>query len=147
LRSYSSRGNSMDARRTPVASQTQTAAQIGQAYRLAIDVGGTFIDYVLLDESTGQISVDKEPAYGGDVQRQLFVGYDRIVDGASPLTRIIHGSTLAINTLLQEIGPTVGLITTKGFRDVLEIGRGNRTDIYDFFWNPPKAFVPRRLRR
>jgi N-methylhydantoinase A len=122
-------------------------AQGNERRRLAIDVGGTFIDYVLFDERTGAVSVDKEPAYRDEVQDQLFVGYDRVVDGAPPLARIIHGSTLAINTILQESGAKVGLITTNGFRDVLELGRGNRTDIYDFFLNPPKVLVPRFLRR
>src|ERR1700694_5684488 len=60
---------------------------------------------------------------------------------------MIHGSTLAINTILQETGSRVGLITTRGFRDVLEIGRGNRKNIYDFFYSPTPPLVPRRLRR
>ena len=120
----------------------------GAGQRLAVDVGGTFIDYVLLDEATGEIVVDKEPAFKDEVGRQLFVGYDRVAAGAgAAISRLIHGSTLAINTILQESGARVGLITTRGFRDVLEIGRGNRVDIYDFFYEPPSALVPRRLRR
>jgi N-methylhydantoinase A len=118
------------------------------AHRLAVDVGGTFIDYVLLDEESGEIVVDKEPAFRDEVARQLFVGYDRVTATASAeVSRMIHGSTLAINTILQENGAVVGLITTRGFRDVLEIGRGNRVDIYDFFYDPPSSLVPRRLRR
>jgi N-methylhydantoinase A len=120
----------------------------GAGHRLAVDVGGTFIDYVLLDEQTGEIVVDKEPAFKDEVARQLFVGYDRTAATASAsVGRMIHGSTLAINTILQESGAPVGVITTRGFRDVLEIGRGNRVDIYDFFYDPPAALVPRRLRR
>lgn len=116
--------------------------------RLAVDVGGTFIDYVLLDEASGEIVVDKEPAFKDEVGRQLFVGYDRVAAAAvGGIGRLIHGSTLAINTILQESGARVGLITTRGFRDVLAIGRGNRVDIYDFFYDPPAALVPRRLRR
>ena len=116
-------------------------------YRLAVDVGGTFIDYVLLNERTGDISIDKEAAYRDEISRQLFVGYDRIVGEDADVKRLIHGSTLAINTILQEKGARAGLITTAGFRDVLEIGRGNRTDIYDFFWTPPAPLIPRHLRR
>ncbi len=115
-------------------------------YRLAVDVGGTFIDYVLLNERTGDISIDKEAAYRDEISRQLFVGYDRIVGEDADVKRLIHGSTLAINTILQEKGARAGLITTAGFRDVLEIGRGNRADIYDFFWTPPAPLIPRHLR-
>jgi N-methylhydantoinase A len=115
-------------------------------YRLAVDVGGTFIDYVLLNERTGSISIDKEAAYRDAISRQLFVGYDRVVGEDADVRRLIHGSTLAINTILQEKGAHAGLITTAGFRDVLEIGRGNRTDIYDFFWTPPAPLIPRHLR-
>jgi N-methylhydantoinase A len=129
-----------------MAESDQSTATRGR-YRLAIDVGGTFIDYVLLDEQTGSVSIDKEAAYRDAISRQLFVGMDRILDEPAELARVIHGSTLAINTILQEAGASVGLITTAGFRDVLEIGRGNRTDIYDFFLRPPHALVPRHLRR
>src|SRR6185437_13154791 len=95
----------------------------------------------------GEISIDKEPAYRDAISTQLFVGYDRVVESGVAVSRAIHGSTLAINTILQEAGARIGLITTGGFRDVLEIGRGNRTDIYDFFWKPPAPLIPRHLRR
>lgn len=117
-------------------------------HRLAVDVGGTFIDYVLLNEQTGEVTVDKEPAYKDEISRQLFSGYDRVTpQGDHSVNRLIHGSTLAINTILQETGSSVGLLTTRGFRDVLEIGRGNRVDIYDFFYRPPRPLISRRLRR
>jgi N-methylhydantoinase A len=124
---------------------TNESRRVG--HRLATDVGGTFVDFVLLDESDGSITIDKEPSFKDEVARRLFIGYERIVGEDRSLGRMIHGSTLAINTILQETGSRVGLLTTKGFRDVLEIGRGNRTDIYDFFWQPPRPLVPRRLRR
>ena len=89
--------------------------------RLATDVGGTFIDFVLLDERTGEIRIDKEPAFRDEIAERLFAGYQRLV-GGEPLARLIHGSTIAINTILQERGAKVGLITTGGFRDVLESG-------------------------
>jgi N-methylhydantoinase A len=61
--------------------------------------------------------------------------------------RLFHASTVAHNAILQERRAKVGLITTRGFRDVLEIGRGNRPDIYDWLIVPPDPFVPRHLRR
>jgi N-methylhydantoinase A len=115
--------------------------------RLAIDVGGTFIDFVLFDETTGEVKVDKELSRHTDLAAALFRGYDRISGDGGGVDRLIHGSTLVINTILQESGSPVGLITTRGFRDVLELGRGNRLDIYDFLWAPPPPIVPRRLRR
>lgn len=120
----------------------------GAGHRLAVDIGGTFIDYVLLDEATGEFVTDKEAAFRDAIAEQLFVGYDRLVEGGgATLARFVHGSTLAINTILQENGAKVGLITTRGFRDVLEIGRGNRTEVYDFAFSPPRPLVPRHLRR
>ena len=62
------------------------------------------------------------------------------------LRTIIHGSTLVINTIVQEKGARIGLITTKGFRDVLELGRGNREEIYNLFYKPPPPLVERYLR-
>jgi N-methylhydantoinase A len=130
-----------------VATLTDGDDNHGPGFRLGVDVGGTFIDYVLLDERTGQISIDKEPAYRDAISKQLLVGYDRVVGADLQVSRAIHGSTLVINTILQESGARSGLITTNGFRDVLEIGRGNRTDIYDFFWSAPAPLIPRHLRR
>jgi N-methylhydantoinase A len=115
--------------------------------RLAIDVGGTFIDFVLFDEATGEVRVDKELSRHTDLAAALFRGFDRLAADGRAVGRLIHGSTLVINTILQESGSPVGLITTAGFRDVLELGRGNRTDIYDFLWGPTPPIVPRRLRR
>jgi N-methylhydantoinase A len=132
------------------ASETSTspaAANGKPTSRLAIDVGGTFIDYVLFDERTGEIHVDKELSDHTDLAGALFRGWDRIVPSGQGVGRLIHGSTLVINTIIQESGSPVGLITTEGFRDVLELGRGNRLDIYDFLWGPPPPIVPRRLRR
>ena len=58
----------------------------------------------------------------------------------------VHGSTVVINTLLEQTGANTGLITTKGFRDVYEIGRGNRVDMYDILYKKPVPLVPRELR-
>jgi N-methylhydantoinase A len=122
--------------------------QVEDGSRLAVDVGGTFIDYVLLDQTTGEVVVDKEPAFADEVAERLFIGFDRLTSRSDvTVDRLIHGSTLALNTILQERGAHVGLLTTSGFRDVLEIGRGNRVDIYDLLYSPPAPLVPRALRR
>src|SRR6202011_5910297 len=59
----------------------------------------------------------------------------------------LHGTTVGLNALLERRGATVGLITTEGFRDVLEIRRGDRAEMYNLFWRQPEPLVPRRLRR
>lgn len=114
---------------------------------VAVDVGGTFIDLVSVDQRTGEVSIEKQPATPGRLAEELVEGLNRLPGGGAGLARFLHGSTVAINALLQRRGARVGLITTRGFRDVLELGRGNRPSIYDWVWVPPEPLVPRELRR
>ncbi len=113
--------------------------------RLAIDVGGTFVDFVALEEETGDVMIEKSPSLGS-LELRFFEGIDNLALDLEALSTIIHGSTLVINTIVQEKGARVGLITTKGFRDVLELGRGNREEIYNLFYRPPAPLVERYLR-
>ncbi|MFQ5942866.1 MAG: hydantoinase/oxoprolinase family protein [Anaerolineales bacterium] len=114
--------------------------------RMAIDVGGTFIDFVLLDETSGAVKTEKELSLIRELSDHIFDGVDRLGVGVSELDMIIHGSTVVINTILQERGDVVGLITTEGFRDALELGRGSRPEVYNLLYKPPKPLVPRYLR-
>ena len=114
---------------------------------IAVDVGGTFIDVVSIDRETGDVSVEKQPATPDRLAEELLTALARLPGEPSDIERFLHGSTVAINALLQRTGATVGLITTKGFRDVLELARGNRPHIYDWVWVPPEPLVPRALRR
>ena len=116
-------------------------------YRLAIDVGGTFIDYVLLDERDGSFVIEKHPARAATLARQVLEGLDRLPVSAAAMDQLIHGTTVAINTVIQESGARVGIITTRGFEDTLELGRGNRPYMYDLVYVPPEPLVPRHLRR
>lgn len=116
-------------------------------YRLAVDVGGTFIDYVLLDESTGELVVEKQPSIPATLAAELVAGLRRLPVAPAAIARLFHGSTFAINAVVQERGARVGLITTQGCRDVLGIGRGGRVELYNFLYMPPRALVPRYLRR
>ena len=116
------------------------------AQRLAVDVGGTFTDLVLLDEGDGTVSIEKEPSQIGEISDHMFRGLERLGVSPNDLAMILHGSTVAINTVLQERGARVGVITTQGFRDVLELGRGNRPEVYNLLYKPPKPLVPRYLR-
>ncbi len=112
---------------------------------LAVDVGGTFIDFVHFDPAQGSLLVEKIPS-SGSLEARFFEGIDLLGTDLSDIRVIVHGSTLVINTVVQESGARVGLITTKGFRDVLELGRGNRPEVYNLFYKPVPPLVPRHLR-
>ena len=94
------------------------------SHRVAVDVGGTFIDFVLLDETTGEIMIEKQPSTPDRLVDEFLAGLARLEVPVADVHRLFHGTTVAINAVLQERGARVGLITTAGFRDVLAIGRG-----------------------
>ncbi len=114
--------------------------------RVASDIGGTFTDLAYLDEESGEVGTAKvsttPAAYAKGVVETL-----RKAELSVPDTSyFVHGSTVIINALTERKGVKTGLITTKGFRDVLEIGRANRPDIYNMYYTKPPPFVPRYLR-
>ncbi len=129
--------------------------------RIGIDIGGTFTDFVVYDPSTQQIqtfkllSTPRDPAEavlrGLELIReksdQSSVNSDPllITDNCSLIT-VIHGSTVATNALLERKGARTALVTTRGFRDVLQIGRQNRPALYDLFADPPLPLIPEELR-
>jgi N-methylhydantoinase A len=115
-------------------------------HRLSVDVGGTFTDFVLLDEDTGQVKYDKVPSLHARLESSFLEGIDRLGVELRHIAAIAHGTTVVINAILQKEGAPIALITTEGFQDVIELGRGNRPDIYDVFYQPPPPAVPRDLR-
>lgn len=114
--------------------------------RLAIDIGGTFADFVLLDEESGRVTLEKEPSPKERLTDHIFKGIDRLGVDVADLEQVTHGSTVVINTILQGVGSRIGLITTSGFRDVLGLGRGNRPEVYNLLYKPPTPLIPRYLR-
>ena len=116
-------------------------------YRVAVDVGGTFMDFVLMDEQTGEIRIEKVPSIAHQLPEQFMKGLSAFGVDMATIARIFHGMTVGVNALIQERGARVGLITTRGFRDVLEMGRGGRKPVYDFVQRNPKPLVERFLRR
>src|SRR5262245_26641108 len=116
------------------------------ALRIGVDIGGTFTDLVALDEATGALVTTKAPS----PPRELLEGVLRCVDQAgvrlADCRLLIHGTTIAINALLEGKGARTGLLTTEGFRDVLEIGRGNFLRMYDVLYRRPAPLVPRGRR-
>lgn len=126
-------------------------------YRVCIDVGGTFTDCLVLDEQEGHLvqakspSTSQDPSVGFmDVIEKAAGRVGRSVEGfLSDVDVITHGTTLATNTLINESGAKTGMITTREFRDVIEIRRGYknvRTSMYNLFIPPYKPLVPRYLR-
>ena len=117
------------------------------ATSLAIDVGGTFTDVTLLDRDTGQLRFAKVLTTPDDPSRGSVEGAGEILSrtGTSPtsVSEMIHATTVATNAVLERKGAKIGLLTTKGFRDTLEIGRESRYDIYDLNLQMPTPLAPR----
>ncbi len=128
--------------------------------RIGIDIGGTFTDFVVFDPSTGTVDTFKLPSTPHDPSLAVLEGLERI-NGTPRFhannsndsrhinpskINILHGSTVATNALLERKGAKTALITTKGFKDVLQIGRQNRPDLYDFSTEPTAPLVPVDLR-
>ena len=124
----------------------------GESIRIGVDIGGTFTDLVL--DCGGRIHVTKVPSVTGDPGKGVLTALHRAADalalGLDTLlartTLFVHGSTIATNTVLEHKGATVGLITTGGFRDSLEIRRGLRSDPWEHRTPYPPVLVPRYLR-
>jgi len=119
-------------------------------YRLGCDIGGTFTDFVLVNDETGEFQINKCLTTPGDPSDAVEQGIRELLEQApgfmSKIDEIIHGTTLVINAIIERKGAKTGLITTKGFRDVLELGREMRYDAYDIFAEYPLPLVPRSLR-
>lgn len=114
--------------------------------RVASDIGGTFTDLTYLDEETGEVGTMKAPTTPANYAEGVVETLRRAQLSAADTTFFVHGSTVIINALTERKGVKTGLLTTKGFRDVLEIGRANRPDIYNMYYTKPVPFVPRYLR-
>ena len=120
-------------------------------YRLGCDIGGTFTDFVLVNDETGEFQINKcltTPADPSDAVEEGIRGLLERLPGFMPrIDEIIHGTTLVINAIIERKGANTALITTRGFRDVLELGREIRYDAYDIFAEYPEPLVPRPNRR
>ncbi len=121
------------------------------SHALSIDIGGTFTDFSLLDLSTGEVSVHKVLTNPDAPQQALMEGAAEALEAAGAsfdaLSVIVHSTTLTTNSIIQRRGAKTALITTAGFRDILEMGREQMYDMYDLHARMPEPLVPRRLRR
>lgn len=118
--------------------------------RVGVDVGGTFTDFVLVDEERRMIFTGKQLTSASDPSIAICEGVESIAEkagiGIDELSGIVHGTTLVTNTIIERKGAKVGLITTRGFRDVLEVGHEMRYDLYDLFIEKPEPLVSRERR-
>jgi len=119
--------------------------------RFGVDIGGTFTDLVVIDETSGAIRVGKVLTTAKDPAHGVEQGVQSLLDDARVdpvrVRAVVHGTTLATNALIERKGARTALLTTEGFRDALEIRHEGRYDMYDLLIDPPAPLVPRHLRR
>ncbi|MEM2095736.1 MAG: hydantoinase/oxoprolinase family protein [Candidatus Caldarchaeum sp.] len=115
--------------------------------RVAIDIGGGFTDFFAIDEETGEVSWSKDETTPANYSDGVMKVFAKSGINPSTVSSLLHGQTLVINTIITRRGARVGLITTRGFRDVILITRSNRRDIYNLKYRKPVSFVPRHLIR
>src|SRR6201987_4694074 len=120
------------------------------AWRIGIDIGGTFTDVALVDDAGAHVGVAKVPTTPDDlaqgVLRALDTAMRRYRLAAQDVALFSHATTVVTNAILEESGARAALITTRGFRDVLELRRSARADLYDLFQDAPGVLIPRRRR-
>lgn len=119
-------------------------------YRVGVDIGGTFTDFVLLDDETGELCLHKRLTTPEDPARGATEGLEELLREAgvalSDCASLVHGTTLVTNSVIERSGARIALLTTSGFGDLIEMGREQRYDIYDLFLKYPEPLVPRRWR-
>ena len=115
-------------------------------YVVAVDIGGTFTDMVAFDARTNSISYTKSPTSYGNFVDGVFDCFGKSKITPREIDLINHGTTLVINSLIQRRGAKTALVTTRGFRDVLEIARGNRPDPFDLYYQREEPLIPRDMR-
>ena len=120
------------------------------AWRIGVDIGGTFTDVAMVEESSGRIAVAKvlttPPGFAAGVLQGLHQGLAENGIVASDVTLLSHATTVVTNALLEQKGARAAFIATRGFRDLLELRRSARADLYDLFQDGPAVLIPRRWR-
>ncbi len=117
-------------------------------YRLGIDIGGTFTDAACVNEQTGEVQIVKVPSTPADPSGGFMAavarGLQRCHVGGEAVRLVVHATTVATNALIEGKTASLGMLTTRGFRDILEIGRQIRSRLYDVHLTKPRPLVPRR---
>src|ERR1044071_6043862 len=126
--------------------KTSSAGNRGSGLRLAADIGGTFTDIAVFDDRSGRLSFGKALSTPQRLVDGISAGVEKAGSDYASAGLFLHGSTVAINTILERTGAKTALITTEGFRDVYEIGRINRPDAYNLFFQKHVPLIERALR-
>lgn len=116
------------------------------SYVVAVDIGGTFTDLVAYDHEAGKVIYTKSPTTYDDFVKGILECFDKAKLTPDQATFLNHGTTLVINAYIQRKGARAALVTTQGFRDVLEIARGNRPDPFDLHYQRDEPLIPRERR-
>ena len=123
---------------------------LSKSFRVATDVGGTFTDMAFIEvenDGSQRVSTAKVETTPPHFEKGVINVLDRGNVKVTEVEFFAHGTTVVINVLTERKGAVVGLITSEGFRDVLEISRGNRPDFFNLHYRKPPPFVPRYLRK
>ncbi len=119
-------------------------------YRVGVDIGGTFTDFVFVNIDNGKLVIGKVLTTPTDPSIGVIRGIQQLLEqldaGGRDIENLIHGTTIVSNTLIEGTGAKTGLLTTEGFRDILEARNGKRYDLYDMSAKLPDPLVPRYLR-
>jgi N-methylhydantoinase A len=120
------------------------------AWRIGVDIGGTFTDVALVDDASGRIGVTKVPTTPADLTAGVLAALETAMGryrvAAAEVGLLSHATTVVTNAILEARGARAALITTRGFRDVLELRRSARANLYDLFQDAPATLIPRRRR-
>ena len=120
------------------------------SWRIGVDIGGTFTDVAVVNEKDGTIGVTKVSSTPGNFGQAVLEALEQALNKfdieVDNVTLLAHATTVVTNAILEENGAKVGLIATRGFRDILELRRSARADLYDLFQDPPSTLVQRRNR-
>lgn len=123
---------------------------MSRGHRVGVDIGGTFTDFILLDGEAGGLRLHKRLTTPQDPAQGVMEGLAELLGSAgasiADCGEIVHGTTLVTNAIIERRGVKTALLTTQGFKDILEMGREQRYDIYDLFLEYPPPLVPRRWR-
>src|SRR3990170_2226418 len=120
------------------------------AWRIGVDIGGTFTDVALIDEASGRIGIAKVPSTPRNLAQGVLAALEAAMRrhgvAAADVGLLSHATTVVTNAILEEKGARAALVTTRGFRDVLELRRSARGDLYDLFQDAPATLIPRQRR-
>src|ERR1051325_8914448 len=128
-----------------MARSNRSRADNGANIRLAADIGGTFTDIAVFDDRSGRLTFGKALSTPDRLVDGISAGVEKARSDYASANLFPHGSTIAINTILERTGAKTALVTTEGFRDVYEIGRINRPDAYNLYFQKHQPLIERAL--